>query len=259
MHNESSMMTGPLISVLMPSYNAEKYIEAAIQSVVNQTVTDWELIIIDDQSQDASCEIIERFCAEDSRIRLYKNERNMGAAKSRNRGLDLCRGQYVALLDSDDVWYPEKLAKQLELVKKVDADIVYCSYAIIDEEGNKKCPDFIVPEHTTAKSTLSKSVISCSTALLSKRTVLKYRFPTGYYHEDLAFWLQMLSDGVKAAGVTEVLAEYRVRSYSRASNKVTVAKGRWQIYRRMMKMSAMESAYHFIRYALIGLKKYRKG
>jgi len=259
MQNESDMTVQPLVSVLMPSFNAESFIEAAIQSVIGQTVSDWEMIIIDDGSRDSTCEIIESLCRKDSRIHLYKNERNMGAANSRNRGLDMCRGEYVALLDSDDLWYPEKLEKQIALAKAKKADIVYCSYAIIDEEGRKKCPDFIVPEYTSAKATLSKSVISCSTALLSKRVVSKYRFPTGFYHEDLAFWLQMLSDGVIAVGAADVLAEYRVRSNSRASNKITVARGRWQIYRKMMGMSFGESIYHFIQYAFIGFRKYRRG
>lgn len=259
MQNESRMVSEPLVSVLMPSFNAENYIEAAIQSVLDQTVSDWEMIIIDDGSWDSTCKIIEALSQKDSRIHFYKNEQNMGAANSRNRGLAMCRGEYVALLDSDDIWYPQKLEKQVSLAKAADADIVYCSYAIIDEEGRKKCPDFIVPEYTTVKATLSKSVISCSTALLSKKIVSKYKFPTGFYHEDLAFWLQMLSDGVKAVGVKDVLAEYRVRSNSRASNKITVAKGRWQIYRRMMGMSLGKSIYHFVQYAFIGFRKYRRG
>lgn len=248
----------PLISVLMPAYDSERYIAQAIESVLAQTVSDWELIVVDDRSRDNTRQIVEHFAGKDPRIRLYVNDSNCGAARTRNRGLDLCRGAYVALLDSDDIWYADKLAVQLALAEKEQADIIYCSYSIIDENGEKQCKDFIVPESTTLEDTLKKSVISCSTALLKKEVVERYRFPLNYYHEDLAMWLQLLQNGMKAVGTREVLAAYRVRSRSRASNKLLVAKRRWQIYRGFMGMSWGRSAYCFVQYAVMGLMKYRK-
>ena len=127
----------PLVSVIMPAYNAEPFIEEAIASVIAQTVADWELIVIDDCSTDDTVQIVSAFVRQDPRIQLLTNASNMGVAKTRNRGLDLCRGQYVAFIDSDDVWHSHKLEKQLDLLKKTGAGICYCSYGIIGASGDK--------------------------------------------------------------------------------------------------------------------------
>ncbi len=247
----------PLVSIVMPAYNAEMYIEAAIRSVQTQTHKNWELLVLDDCSRDGTKQIVEKMAAQDSRVRLLCNEKNMGVARTRNRGLDLCRGDYVALLDSDDIWRPEKLEKQLALAKKENGDIVYCSYAIIDEHGNRKCEDFIVPPATSLKKLLAKNVIGCSTVMLSGKAVGEYRFPTDFYHEDFALWLDMLKAGKKAVGHQEVLVDYRVHSGGRASNKVNSAKRRWRIYRSFLGLSLVESSWYLARYAVSGMIKYR--
>ena len=156
-------MMEPVVSVVMPAYNAEKYIEEAIHSVQAQTMTNWELIVIDDGSKDKTGGIIRGIAKKDCRIRYIKNETNVGVAKTRNTGISISRGQYVALLDSDDLWYPEKLEKQLVLAEESDADVVYCSYVLVNEMGEKCGRDFLVPETITLDGMLKKSVISCST------------------------------------------------------------------------------------------------
>ena len=248
----------PLVSVIMPAYNAERFIDAAVRSVMAQTVTDWELLILDDGSRDTTAAIAEKLAAEDARIRFLPNEANMGVAKTRNRGFDLCRGQYVALLDSDDIWLPEKLEKQLALAEQTGADIIYCSYGIMDEEDHPVCEDFIVPPTVSFDQFLTKSVISCSTALLSRKIADRYRFMTQFYHEDLALWLQILQDGHQARGVTAVLARYRIMQGSRASNKLKSALNRWRIYRKHLGLSVGRSLSLLAEYAFLGLKKYRK-
>lgn len=253
-----SKTTVPTVSVIMPAYNAEGFIETAVRSVMAQTFTDWELIVIDDCSGDSTASIVERLAREDDRIRFLRNEENRGVAATRNRGLDLCTGSYAALLDSDDIWHPEKLERQLRLARTAGADIVYCSYGIVDEQGRKKCDDFIVPEAADFDSSLTKMVISCSTALLSRRVVETYRFGTEYYHEDLALWLQILRDGCTARGVPEVLADYRVMEGTRASNKLRAALHRWPVYRKLLDFSVVKSARLLAQYALLGLKKYKK-
>lgn len=105
--------TAPLVSVIMPAYNAEKYIEEAVSSVLSQTYKNWELLILDDCSSDCTAEIAEYFASLDTRIRLLRNPQNMGVAKTRNRGFDIAKGEWIALLDSDDVWHSDKLEKQL--------------------------------------------------------------------------------------------------------------------------------------------------
>ena len=127
----------PKVSVVMPLYNAEAYIEQAICSVKAQSMEDWELIVIDDGSSDASLEIAQAFAAEDSRIQVLRNKQNMGVSRTRNRGIALSRGEYIALLDSDDVWYPEKLRCQLARMAEEKADFCYSSYAIIGADGRK--------------------------------------------------------------------------------------------------------------------------
>lgn len=248
----------PTVSVIMPAYNAERFIEEAIRSVMAQTVTDWELLVLDDGSTDSTADIVTQLVAEDARIRYLPNEHNMGVARTRNRGFDLCNGKYVALIDSDDVWLPEKLEKQLALAEDTAADIIYCSYGIIDESCEQVCEDFLVPPAVDFDQFLTKSVISCSTALLSRKVVDQYRFITEFYHEDLALWLQLLQDGYQARGVADVLAQYRVMQGTRASNKLKSALNRWRIYRRHMGFPVGKSLSLLTEYAFLGIKKYKK-
>jgi len=248
----------PIVSVIMPAYNEQKNIEQAIRSVIGQSFQDWELLVVDDCSTDETVSIVKRLMQEDNRIRLICNSRNHGVAAVRNQGMDLCCGTYVALMDSDDLWFPDKLSQQIHLAKTKNADIVYCSYQIINESGDRICDDFIVPPTTDFQSSLIQSVISCSTVLLSREIVEKYRFTTQHYHEDLALWLQLLQDGYKAFGVEAVLASYRVMSGTRASNKFRTVFHRWKIYREMMHFSPFRSSILLFQYGLLGLKKYKR-
>lgn len=248
----------PLVSVIMPAYNAEEFIEEAISSVLAQSESDLELIVIDDCSSDDTRKIIKEFAERDGRVRLVVNEHNMGVAKTRNRGLDLFRGDYVALLDSDDYWEPNMLEKMITCARETGADITYCSYAIVDEQGRKLCNDFLVPAATSFRESIVRSVITCSTVLLTARLAKNNRFPTNMYHEDIALWFQILRDGGKARGVPEVLAAYRQRANSRASNKLTCAVRRWPIYRKHLKLPAVQCVWLMIRYAYYGVLKFRR-
>ena len=180
----------PLVSIIMPAYNAEAYIEEAISSVMAQTVSNWELLVIDDESKDNTKALVAALAEKDSRIRLVSNQQNMGVAKTRNVGLGLFRGKYVALLDSDDYWKPQMLEKMIARAEETHADIVYCSYELVDELGNKVCNDFIVPAETTFQESIVRSVITCSTVLLTEELARSNRFPTNIYHEDIALWFQ---------------------------------------------------------------------
>lgn len=251
------MENTPLVSVIMPAYNAERFIRQAIQSVVNQTMPDWELLVLDDASKDETCAIVKEFENRDARIRLIEGKENAGPARLRNLGIEMSKGIYIALLDSDDVWFPDKLKKQVEYVEATKADIIYCSYAMINEKDEKQCSDFVVSESATFESMLVQSVISCSTALLKKQSIQEYRFPEKYYHEDYVFWLRLLKHGCVAKGLQEVLAAYRLLSDSRASNKIASAVRRWHVYRKYLKMSFFKSFRCFVQYALYGVKKYR--
>ena len=248
----------PLISVIMPAYNAQSYIEQAIDSVLSQSVTDLELLVIDDGSQDNTRQIVTAIAKKDHRVRLLVNEQNMGAAGTRNRGLELCRGQYVALLDSDDYYLEGMLQSMLHRAEETGADIIYCSYAIVDEDGKPLCNDFIVPEETDFESSLVRSVITCSTVLMRGELARNNRFPLGLYHEDIALWFRILRDGGTARGVPQVLAAYRQRRDSKTANKFKSACRRWVIYRKFLKLPFFKSLGVMYQYAYYGFKKFKR-
>lgn len=247
----------PLVSVIMPAYNAAQFIEESIRSVRNQTVTDWELIVVDDCSADETGQFVNRLAAEDPRIRLIRNEVNSGVAKTRNRALDLVRGQYVAFLDSDDIWYPEKLEKQIALLEKKQADLSYSSYRLVRAEDKAPIRNYLVPGETSFADMLSQNRIGCSTVVMTRELADGNRFTTEFYHEDYVLWLRMLQQGAKMAGVPEILVDYRFYPTSKAGNKLNSAKHRWDIYRRCLGLPLAKSAGYLVRYAFAGLRKYR--
>lgn len=246
------------VSVVMPAYNAQTYIEEAIRSVMAQTYGAWRLLVLDDGSTDDTVAIVERLAEQDPRISLLINEENCGAARTRNRALDLCTEGYVAFLDCDDRWHPEKLETQVRLAEETGADILYGSYAIIDENGAPCRQPYIVPGETDFDRLLRENVIGCSATMLSPAAARKYRFPLDFYHEDYCLWLQMLRDGCRAAGTTQVLTLWRLAKGSRSFDKRNAARQRWRIYRECLRLPLMKSVYSFIGYAVNGLKKYGK-
>ncbi len=249
--------TRPLVSVVMPAYNAERHLRSAVRSVQQQTFTDWELLVIDDASRDATSQIVAALARADARIRLVRNPHNLGVADTRNKGLQLAAGEYIAFLDSDDRWFPRKLELQLELLRARQADLVYSSYAIVDENDTKICPDYIVPPSVDYAGLLTMNVIGCSTVMVSRRALRGFSFPAEHYHEDYALWLLLLRAGRRAAGLQQVLVEYRLRAGGRAANKGFGAWQRWRLYRSLLKLSFGQSVLHSVQYAWNGLRKYR--
>ncbi len=246
----------PKVSVVMPAYNAGKFIEEAIRSVIAQTVTDWELLVIDDGSTDDTCAVAQTLAQADGRIRFLRNKVNMGVAKTRNRGLELCRGRYVALLDSDDVWYPQKLERQLQRMADTGAELSYCSYAIVDAKGEKAKPDYLVPESIDFRGLLRENVIGCSTVMMTGEVARNSRFETTLHHEDYALWTKLLRDGCRAAGCSEVLTDWRWIENSRSYDKRKSAASRWKIFRDYLKLPLTTCVWAFAGYALAGVKKY---
>lgn len=246
------------VCVIMPAYNAAAYIEEAIRSVMHQTYDAWRLLVLDDGSSDDTVAIVQKLAEEDERITLSRNEKNCGAARTRNRGLDLCSEGYVAFLDSDDRWHPDKLAVQVALAEKTGADIVYTSYGIIDTDGKSCRHPYVVPEHTDFEAMLKENVIGCSAVLLSPPAARTYRFPVDFYHEDYCLWLDMLRDGCQAAGTSTVLTEWRMVTGARSFDKKNGARQRWRIYREHLHLPLGKSMIAFIGYAVNGVKKYGK-
>lgn len=244
------------VSVVIPAYNAEHTISETIDSVLAQTYQKFELIIVDDASTDHTLQIAVEYGKKYPEIRVLKNMGNFGVAVARNHGIEEARGKYIALLDSDDVWESDKLERQITLADREHAEIIYCSYDFIDEKGASIKRPFIVPMYTDFESMLTKSVISCSTALIDAQLLKMNPFDPNIYHEDYALWMKLLSIPVKAVGDQKVLMHYRQVSGSRNEKKLRSAAERWKIYRQYLHLSKSKSIVSFFIYAVNGLKKY---
>ncbi|WP_252247350.1 glycosyltransferase family 2 protein [Clostridium sp. ZBS4] len=243
-----------LVSIIIPVYNASKTIEKTIQSVLNQRYNNFEIIIIDDCSTDRSVEIIENLSKTDKRILIYKNKNNLGVSLTRNLGITIARGEFIAFLDSDDIWKPLKLQRQLDYIKKEDIDLCYTSYEIINDKNETDGDIRFVPRNINYNNLLKENIICCSTVVLKKKLLVKYNFKSDYFHEDFVLWLQLLKDGFKAQGINESLVLYR--KGGRSSDKIKAFKNRWIVYRRSEKLNIFVSLYYIIFYAINGMKKY---
>lgn len=258
MEKENRIGDTPLVSIIMPAFNAEQYIERAILSVLGQTMKNWELLVIDDCSRDGTVQIVQHLSKKDPRIILLKNEENVGVSRTRNRGIELSKGEYIAFLDSDDVWHGDKLEKQLLRMETAKADIGYCSYALIDEHDIKVHEDYIVPGQTDYESLLQENVIGCSTVIVKAAVAKAHPFRADFYHEDYVLWLHLLKKGFVAAGCPEVLVSWRHLNQSRSANKIKSAKKRWMIYRKCERLPLLKSIRLFCGYTTAGFKKYKK-
>ena len=245
-----------LFSVIIPAYQCEKWIEQAILSVQQQTEQNWEIIVIDDCSADQTWELVQKTAAKDKRIRAYRNPQNQGVAESRNRGMALARGKYIAFLDGDDRWLPNKLAAQYQVLSKEKCDVCYASYLYIDENGNKSGKVYDVPRHFSKEDFLKENFIGCSTAVFSKSFADGISLRKEYQHEDYVFWLELLEKGASFCGVKDPLVEYRLLSSSRSANKLQAAKGRWKIYRNFMNFGVCKSLWYQIQYSVRGVRKH---
>ncbi len=255
MNRSSNNMQEHLISVVIPNYNGERFVARTLESVLNQTYQNFEIIVVDDYSTDGSPEIIGRYCEKEPRIRLIRLPENKGVANARNTGILQAYGDYIALLDNDDLWVPDKLERQIRLSEK--ADIVYCSYDFIDEDDQPIKRPFIVTKQITFDSMLASSMISCSTAFIKADVLKANLFNDQFYHEDYVLWMQLLRIPVTAAGDEKVLMHYRQVSTSRNIRKGNAAANRWRAYRDALGLSLPVSVWAFIRYAAKGILKYR--
>ncbi len=246
-----------LVSIITPSYKSRDYIAETIKSVQNQTYKNWEMLIIDDNSPDDSNMIIEEFIKEDNRIKLIKLNKNRGPAIARNTGILNAKGKYIAFLDSDDLWSPKKLEKQINFMKKNGIHFTYSSYFIIDEFG-KTLGKFITHEKADYKSLLKTNYIGCLTVIYDCEQVGKILMPENLSkHEDYVTWLNIIKKIGNTKGILEPLAYYRVRKNSFSANKITVAKYQWKIYREIENLNIFKSMYYFIHYIYNGIKKHK--
>lgn len=248
------MNSKPLISIITPLYNCEHLISFTIESILSQTYTNWELIIIDDNSTDNSFFVANSY--NDKRISVYKNELNKGVAYTRNLGLEKSKGNFICFLDSDDYWDSKKLELQLNHILKLDEPaILTCAYQKVDYNGNLVGNIINMPNRVVYKDLLKTNSIPCLTVLFSASLGKKFKFRE-IGHEDYVFWLDVLKDGHVVHTINNCLAYYRIGNSSLSSNKIKAASFQWKIYRNYLKFSFLKSIYYFIHYFIFGLKKY---
>lgn len=250
------LSSAPLVSVVMPAFNMEKYIGDSISSVIAQTLPDWELLIIDDCSTDNTRFVARQFAKKDQRIILLELDKNAGTANARNKGLALAKGRYVAFLDSDDLWEPNKLELQCALAEESGVGIVCSSYDFIDEKGRSLGRVFHAPERITFDYMLGENAIGCSSCLVLSSLLGEDPFSSEFWHEDYLLWMSLLRNGSVAMGYPGVLMHYRQMRGSRSSNKIDGACRRWQVYRRGLGLSRGKSFSSFVRYFVSGFRKY---
>ena len=251
-----NLVSIPLVSVIIPVYNAERYLEQTVRSVQAQTFSNLEVLLVDDCSTDSSREIMCQLALNDSRIQVYFNEQNLGVAATRNFAIEKSRGAYLAFLDADDLWYPKKLEKQLSLQRQTEADIIYSSYSLINDECEPSGRSFVVRPRVDFDSMLFRNEIGCSTALVRKAALGMHRFSEIFYHEDYVLWMLLLRSGCAAAGVTDVLVDYRILPGSRSYRKFQSARMRWIIYRKALKLPLWKCICAFVSYAISGIMTY---
>lgn len=245
------------VSIVTPSWNSEKYIEKTIESVQNQTYTDWEMIIVDDCSTDNTVEIVEKIAKNDSRIKLLRQEVNGGAAKARTRSMQAASGRYIAYLDADDIWKPEKLKIQVEFMKEKNCAFSCVSYEVIDDYGNKLNKEVHMLPKVNYRGFLTNNLLQTVGIMVDTEKVdKKYLImPDIRRRQDAATWLQILKAGYDCYGLNQVLAEYRRTENSLSSNKFKAIKGIWMLYRDIEHLSLPFSCYCFVRYAFLAVWK----
>lgn len=236
------------ISIIVPVYNVEKYIDETINRVLNQTEGNFELILVDDCSKDSSVELIKKY--DDPRIRLVTQPSNMGAWAARNRGVKEATGRYICFLDSDDLWEPDKLSHELSFMKERNAGFVFTGYEFADENGVGTGAVVKVPDTINFRQALNNTTIFTSTVMID-RTIIpeKLIYMPNIESEDTATWWNILKAGNIAYGLNENLVKYRRSSNTLSSNKFKAVKRIWNLYRRVAGLSRVESCFHFVSWA----------
>lgn len=229
-----------LVSVIMPAYNCENYIDKALDSVINQTYQNWEVIVIDDCSTDNTAKVIEEYKTKDNRIKYHKLEMNSGAAIARNKAVDLATGKYLAFLDSDDLWFPQKLSKQIEFMEYNNYGFTCTSYTKIDEDGNYLNKTIVAKQKSDYDGVL-KTCPGNSTVIYDAEKLGKFKIPNIKKRNDYVMWLQVIRKEKSLYGIEEPLGSHRIRTDAISSNKKSLVGYHWKVYREIEKLSLIKS------------------
>ncbi len=244
-----------LVSIITPSYNSSEFIMDCIDSVISQTFQNWEMIIVDDFSNDNSRNIISNFSEKDKRIKSIFLEENIGAAASRNVAIRQAKGKYIAFLDSDDIWKKDKLEKQITFMNEKDIAFSFTSYQPISEDGKIKYSVITATKKMSYHSYLKNTIIGCLTVIIDKEKTGDFQMPNINSSHDMALWLLIMKRGFFAYGLGKNLAYYRIVSTSNTSKKWKAAKEVWGVYRKVENLNIIYSTYCFIGYVFNAIKK----
>lgn len=242
-----------LVSIITPSYNSAKFIKQCIESVIAQTYTNWEMLIVDDYSSDNSLQILKKY--NDKRIQLIELDKNVGASESRNVAIRKAKGKYIAFLDSDDLWEPQKLEKQISFMETEDIAFSFSTYQPMSDDESKLYSIIHAPKIVTYSSYLKKTIIGCLTVVIDREKTGGFEMPNIRSSHDMALWLLIMRRGFDAYGLDENLARYRIVSTSNTANKWRAAKDVWIVYRQFEKLSFFYSIWCFLNYAFNAIIK----
>ena len=246
-----------LVSIITPCYNSEKFISDTIKSVQNQTYSNWEMIIVDDCSEDKTVEIIQNCMEDDPRIHLIQLNKNSGAAKARNVGIEKITGKYMTFLDADDLWFSDFIQNSITIIQKTGINFVFSSYRRSNENLEFIYTDFIVPQKVTYTDILKTNSISCLTAFIDVEVLGIKKMPDILKRQDMGLWLKYLKEIPFAYGIQEPKAIYRIRENSLSRNKKNLLKYQWEFYYRVEKLGFFPSIYYMLHWMVRGFLKYR--
>ncbi len=245
------------VSVITPVYNAARFIAGTVESAATQTYKDIEIVLVDDCSKDNSAEIITELQKKYPNIVYHKQEKNQGAAVARNTALHLAKGRYVAFLDSDDLWLPEKIERQLALMAAKNCPFCYGAIDFMNEEGQIIKSKRNIQETCDYKYLLHNTIIATSTVVIDRNLLGDFQMPLRRGGQDYATWLMLLRNGVVAKGINEVLSHYRISSNSLSSNKWKSIKQVWEIQTQNEKINRVNAAFNVCCFVWNALKKYK--
>ena len=247
----------PLVSVIIPCYNAEKVLKYTLDSVINQTYKNLEIICINDCSKDNTLDLLKDYSEMDKRIVVLSNEKNSGVAQTRNNGLKIAKGEFISFVDSDDVWHLEKIEKQIKFMIENNCDLTYTAVQFIDDNGKITGKTFKVPTSVSYKQLLKQNIITLSSAVISKKVLQDRLFHDDHLHEDFIMWLELLKSKVdRAYGLTEILVDYRLTTGSKTRNKWKSLKMTYKTY-KLLNINWFKAHFYLFHYIVRGLKKYR--
>lgn len=229
------------VSILTPVRNGGAVVGRAVRSVQAQTMTDWEMILVDDGSQDDTAAQIQALAAQDPRLHLLRHETAAGAAAARNSALAAARGRYIAFLDADDAWAADKLALQLALMAKTGAGLSYTGFTRISDTGAR---DVEVPSTVTRAQLLRGNLICCSSALYDRALLGSVPMPDMKLRQDYALWLTLLDRLPRAVGLPQPLVLLHVTPGSLSSNRLRASRATWQMHRGYFGVGPLRAAFY---------------